>query len=86
MDLFQVATGNKVLVIGCESGSVICAHVAKREEIFKKQFSSAVNACTIIGQTIIVGCSDGKVLFNVVVFTNCSFKEYKKIQSIIFNS
>lgn len=57
----EVATGNKLLVVGCENGLVICAHVAKREEVFRKQLSSACNACVIIDQTIIVGDSDGKI-------------------------
>ncbi|CAH2102267.1 unnamed protein product [Euphydryas editha] len=57
----EIATGNKLLIVGCESGFVICAHVAKRQEIFRKQLSSACNACAIIDQTIIAGCSDGKI-------------------------
>lgn len=48
-------------MVGCENGSIICAHVAKREEIFRKQLDSACNACAIVDQTIILGCSDGKV-------------------------
>lgn len=62
VNFLQVATGNKLLVVGCENGLVICAHVAKREEVFRKQLSSACNACVIIDQTIIVGGSDGKVM------------------------
>ncbi|XP_046959328.1 proteasomal ATPase-associated factor 1 [Vanessa cardui] len=57
----EVATGDKVLVVGCENGLVICAHVAKREELFRKQLGHACNACAIVDQTIIVGCSDGKI-------------------------
>lgn len=57
----QIGTSNKLLVVGCESGLVICAHVARRQEVFCKQLESAVNACVVVDQSIIVGCEDGKV-------------------------
>lgn len=56
-----MGTENKQLVIGCESGEVISAHVAKRAEIFHKQFGSPCNACIVVKQTVVVGCADGKV-------------------------
>ncbi|CAK1602268.1 unnamed protein product [Parnassius mnemosyne] len=59
----EIGTGNKLLVVGCESGLIICAHVAKREIIYQKQLDSAINACLVIDQTIIAGCSDGKIVY-----------------------
>ncbi|XP_014356536.2 proteasomal ATPase-associated factor 1 [Papilio machaon] len=59
----EVGTGNKLLVAGCESGLIICAHVGKRTELYKQQLDSSVNACIIIDQVIIAGCSDGKIVF-----------------------
>ncbi|KAL4716907.1 hypothetical protein ACJJTC_012718 [Scirpophaga incertulas] len=56
----EVGTSNKVVVVGCESGLVISVHVAKRQEVFRKQLDFACNACTIVDESIIVGCSDGK--------------------------
>lgn len=65
--LLQVGTNNKLLVIGCESGLVICAHVAKREEIYRRQLESSCNACVVVDQSIILGCTDGKVIqFNSI--------------------
>ncbi|XP_072941657.1 proteasomal ATPase-associated factor 1-like [Epargyreus clarus] len=58
----EVGTGNKLLVVGCESGMVICAHVAKREELWRLQLQSPCNSCIIIDNTVIVGCSDGKIV------------------------
>ncbi|XP_049874796.1 proteasomal ATPase-associated factor 1 [Pectinophora gossypiella] len=58
----EVGTSNKLLVVGCESGEVICTHVAKREELFRKQVDSPCNACIVVGNNIIVGCSDGKII------------------------
>lgn len=59
---FQVGTGNKLLVVGCESGLVICAHIGKREEIFNKQLETPCNACIFVNNAVIVGCSDGQVI------------------------
>lgn len=58
----EVETSNKLLVIGCESGLVACAHVAKREEIFRKQLGSPCNACIVIDETALIGCTDGKII------------------------
>ncbi|XP_038207995.1 proteasomal ATPase-associated factor 1 [Zerene cesonia] len=58
----EVGTGNKILLIGCESGIVTAAHIAKREQIFQKKLESACNACIVVDQTIIVGCADGKII------------------------
>ncbi|XP_030025158.2 proteasomal ATPase-associated factor 1 isoform X2 [Manduca sexta] len=57
----EVGTSNKLLVVGCESGLVICAHVAKRQELFCKQLESACNACIIVNDSIIVGCTTGEI-------------------------
>ncbi|KAM3967661.1 lisH and WD40 domain-containing Lis-1 [Aphomia sociella] len=58
----EVGTKNKLLVVGCESGLVVCAHVAKREELYCKQLESPCNTCVVIDKNIIVGCSNGKIL------------------------
>ncbi|XP_059051196.1 proteasomal ATPase-associated factor 1 [Achroia grisella] len=58
----EVGTGNKLLVAGCESGLVVCAHVAKREELYCKQLESACNTCIVIDKSIIIGCSNGKII------------------------
>ncbi|RVE51084.1 hypothetical protein evm_004227 [Chilo suppressalis] len=58
----EVGTSNKLLVVGCESGLVLCSHIAKREEIYRKQLQSSCNACIVIDQTAIVGCADGKMI------------------------
>ncbi|KPI95028.1 Proteasomal ATPase-associated factor 1 [Papilio xuthus] len=59
----EIGTGNKLLVAGYESGLIICAHVGKRTELYKQQLDSSVNACIVIDQVIIAGCSNGKVVF-----------------------
>ncbi|XP_053615931.1 proteasomal ATPase-associated factor 1 [Plodia interpunctella] len=58
----EVATGNKLLVAGCESGALICTHVAKRREVFNKQLPSSCNTCFVMDNNIVVGCSDGRVI------------------------
>ncbi|XP_013197205.1 proteasomal ATPase-associated factor 1 isoform X2 [Amyelois transitella] len=58
----EIATGNKLLVIGCENGAIKCAHVAKREELYVKQLQEPCNACIVIENSIIAGCSNGKVV------------------------
>ncbi|XP_031768977.2 proteasomal ATPase-associated factor 1-like isoform X2 [Galleria mellonella] len=58
----EVGTGNKLLVAGCESGLVVCANVAKRQELYCKQLESACNTCVVIDKNIIIGCSNGKVI------------------------
>ncbi|XP_075975019.1 lisH and WD40 domain-containing Lis-1 [Anticarsia gemmatalis] len=58
----EIGTSNKLLIVGCETGLVVCAHVARRELIFSKQLDSACNAVTVVEQSIIVGCSNGKVV------------------------
>lgn len=56
-----MGTNNKLLLVGCESGLVVCAHVARRQELYKKQLDSACNACIVLDQNLIVGCHNGKV-------------------------
>ncbi|XP_041975242.1 proteasomal ATPase-associated factor 1-like [Aricia agestis] len=56
-------TGNKLLVIGCENGCVVGAHVGKRQELFRRQLEAACNASIVMGDVIIVGCSDGKIVY-----------------------
>lgn len=58
----EIGTANKLLIAGCESGLAVCAHVARREEIFCKQLDSAINACVVIEQSAIIGCGNGKVI------------------------
>nr|XP_021192434.2 proteasomal ATPase-associated factor 1 [Helicoverpa armigera] len=57
----EVGTHNKLLVVGCESGLVVCAHVAKRAQVYSKQLESACNAIIIMDQAVLVGCSNGKI-------------------------
>lgn len=58
----EVGTSNKLLILGFESGLIMCAHIAKRQELFTKQIDSACNACIVVGQSIIIGCNNGKVV------------------------
>lgn len=58
----EVGTNNKLLVVGCESGQVICSHVAKRAQVYTKQLDSACNTIIVLDQSVIVGCSDGKIV------------------------
>ncbi|CAG9796434.1 unnamed protein product [Diatraea saccharalis] len=58
----EVGTSDKLLVVGCESGLVVCTHIARREELFRKQLESPCNACVVIEETAILGCADGKVI------------------------
>lgn len=60
---FQVGTHNKLVVVGCESGLVVCAHVAKRAQLYTKQLDSACNAILVLDQAVVVGCSNGKVIY-----------------------
>lgn len=57
----EVGTSDKILLAGCENGIVVCAHIAKREELFTRQLESACNACTVVDDNLIVGCSNGKI-------------------------
>ncbi|XP_026738669.1 proteasomal ATPase-associated factor 1 [Trichoplusia ni] len=57
----EVGTNNKLLIVGCESGLVVCAHVAKRGQTFAKQLDSACNTIIVMDQSAIVGCSNGKI-------------------------
>ncbi|CAB3256404.1 unnamed protein product [Arctia plantaginis] len=58
----EVGTGNKLLLIGCESGRIVGVHVAKREIVFSKHLDAACNAVTVVQKAIIAGCSNGKVV------------------------
>ncbi|XP_028158826.1 proteasomal ATPase-associated factor 1-like [Ostrinia furnacalis] len=71
----EVGTGNKLLLVGCERGLIVCANVAKREVIYCKQFNSACNSCIVMDQTAIVGCADGKV-FQMTVKEGTILKEW----------
>ncbi|KAJ0182378.1 hypothetical protein K1T71_001747 [Dendrolimus kikuchii] len=57
----EIGTDNKILIVGCESGLVVCTHIAKREQLFTKKLESACNACTVVDDSAIIGCSDGKI-------------------------
>ncbi|CAH2050692.1 unnamed protein product, partial [Iphiclides podalirius] len=59
----EIGTGNKLLIVGCESGLIVCAHIAKRNERYQKALDSAVNVCIIIDSIIVAGCSNGKIFF-----------------------
>ncbi|XP_023949145.1 proteasomal ATPase-associated factor 1 [Bicyclus anynana] len=62
----EIGTKNKIVVVGCENGLVIAVHVGKRQEIYRKEVASACNACTVVDQTIVMGCEDGRlVLLNL---------------------
>lgn len=58
----EIGTGNKLLVVGCESGLVVCSRVATRMDIFSTKLDSACNAVAIVEQTVVAGCSNGKVI------------------------
>ncbi|CAK1540199.1 unnamed protein product [Leptosia nina] len=58
----EIGTENKLLVVGCESGMIVGAHVAKREELFHTPLKSPCNASIIVDETIIAGCADGKIV------------------------
>ncbi|CAG9135660.1 unnamed protein product [Plutella xylostella] len=57
----EIGTGNKLLVVGCESGLVLGAHVARRLQIFSKQLDAACNACVTLEHSALIGCENGKV-------------------------
>ncbi|KAJ8735738.1 hypothetical protein PYW07_007358 [Mythimna separata] len=57
----EVGTQNKLLVVGCESGLVVCAHVAKRAQLYTKQLDSACDAIIVLDQVVLAGCSNGKI-------------------------
>ncbi|GBO99764.1 Proteasomal ATPase-associated factor 1 [Eumeta japonica] len=63
----EVETGNKLLIIGCENGTLATYHVAKREQVICKQIDSACNSVIVVNNTIIVGCSDGKVVCHAMM-------------------
>ncbi|CAH0592645.1 unnamed protein product [Chrysodeixis includens] len=57
----EVGTNDKLLVVGCESGLVVGAHVARRGQTFAKQLDSACNSIIVMEESVVVGCSDGKI-------------------------
>jgi len=58
-----VGTANKILLLGCEDGTVHCFAVQSRQNLFSQSHSSAVNCVTILSVNhFVVGCQDGQIL------------------------
>ncbi|XP_073981594.1 proteasomal ATPase-associated factor 1-like [Rhodnius prolixus] len=56
----EVNTANKVVLLGCENGSVQCIALKSHKKIFSVDFGSAVNCvCFITCDYFVVGCQDG---------------------------
>ncbi|KOB70407.1 putative WD-repeat protein [Operophtera brumata] len=58
----EVGTENKLVIIGCESGLVVGAHLAKRQEMFCTQLESPCNACAAIEQSVVQLNFEGTIL------------------------
>lgn len=59
----EVGTANKILLLGCEDGTVHCLAVQGRQNLFSKSHSSAVNCVTILSvDHFVIGCQDGQIL------------------------
>ncbi|KAJ9591875.1 hypothetical protein L9F63_001598, partial [Diploptera punctata] len=59
----EVGTGNKVLLVGCEDGTVNCIAVQSRKKLFSLIHNSAVNCVAVLSaEQFIVGCQDGQIL------------------------
>lgn len=58
-----MGTENKILLLGCEDGTVHCLAVRSRQNLFSKLHSSAVNCVTVLSvDYFVVGCQDGQIL------------------------
>jgi proteasomal ATPase-associated factor 1 len=58
-----VGTANKILLVGCEDGSVHCLAVQSRQALFTKLHSSAGNCVAVLSvDHFVVGCQDGQIL------------------------
>lgn len=58
----EVATEDKVLVIGCEDGVLASVAIRSRKTISRKALLSAVNCLAPVNEeTVAVGCHDGQV-------------------------
>lgn len=59
----EIGTENKILIIGCEDGTVQCVAVQSRKLLLTTFTGSAVNCCTFVNSSqFIVGCQDGRIL------------------------
>lgn len=62
IDEREVGTENKILLVGCEDGSIHCIAVRNRRSLFTKKLDSAVNCCCCVNAGIFaVGCQSGNV-------------------------
>lgn len=58
----EVGTANKILLLGCEDGTVHCLAVQSRQVLFSKLHPAAVNCVAILsGDHFVVGCQDGQI-------------------------
>lgn len=59
----EVGTENKILLLGCEDGTVHCLAVRSRQNLFSVPHCSAVNCVAILSvDYFVVGCQDGQIL------------------------
>jgi len=58
----EVGTANKILLLGCEDGTVHCLAVQSRQVLFTKSHSAAVNCVAVLSvDHFVVGCQDGQI-------------------------
>jgi proteasomal ATPase-associated factor 1 len=58
-----VGTANKIVLLGCEDGTVHCLAVQRRQNLFSKSHVSAVNCVAILSVNhFVIGCQDGQIL------------------------
>lgn len=85
IDDAEVDTGNKILLFGCEDGTVHCYGLESRECLFKKSLESAINCIAFVGKDhFVVGCQNGQVtLFSLK--DRDSFKTWHESNSAVLN-
>uniref|UniRef100_A0A0V0G5V1 Putative wd40 domain protein n=1 Tax=Triatoma dimidiata TaxID=72491 RepID=A0A0V0G5V1_TRIDM len=60
----EVNTANKVVLLGCEDGTVHCIALKSHRKLFSIDFDSAVNCvCFITYDYFVIGCQDGSIYF-----------------------
>lgn len=57
-----MGTANKILLLGCEDGTVHCLAVQNRQVLFSKSHPAAVNCVAVLSiDHFVVGCQDGQI-------------------------
>lgn len=82
----EVGTENKVLLLGCEDGTVHCIAVRSRTSLFTLSFASAVNSVIFLSDSyFVVGCHDGEIHMYSIENTKQAFKTWFESNSAVLS-